>query len=644
MGYNNTGYIVLDSNFVVNPSNIVAIHTISYGAYASFDCGRANNYSPTSNNTTITSSTDLRSSILKIAAGELGNTNGSKYGSGAWCAHFVSWCARQAGVEKNVIANSGYATADDLGVLYFGRKIVNGKRTEIDYSQYVPQKGDLIFFDWENNGICMKTPESFYGDHVGFVESFDLNKKEVKTIEGNSSNAVRRKTYSINDVNIKGYGIPSYPSDSLNGKVSDNISITLLNASVPSKVKQGDAAYFKGTISANSPIKIAGIAIYDSNSNMVSYASKTIYPNTNSVSIDSQIDPSIHISQLPSGTYTYMIFASCMQSIFDILKTTKILKKGTFVVSSANSTVMAGVSLVSLIEKAYVSPSTTTKTDSSSKNSKTYKVGNYTVDTSAGLNVRKGPSTDFDIIGHASLNQEIEVIGRDKGGWYEFMQGDEVAFISDSLVAEEAIDMEALAAAALAASQQSATVPTAKAPVPAVATAPAAQAPAPVQVAAPAGVLFIGDSRCVQMKDAVAGGGCSWICQNGARYEWFADTAIPRADGMVGKGTKVVICMGVNDTGDVSKYAALTNVKAAEWTARGAKVYYVSVNPVSENPYTSTEQVDNFNASIVGQLIGVRWIDTNTYLKGVGYNLVDGLHYDNDTYLKIFSGIISGLR
>lgn len=259
-------------------------------------------------------------------------------------------------------------------------------------------------------------------------------------------------------------------------------------------------------------------------------------------------------------------------------------------------------------------------------------------------NIRKGPSTDFDIIGHASFNQEIEVIGRDKGGWYEFMQGDEVAFISDSLVAEEAIDMEALAAAALAASQQSATAPTAKAPAPAVATAPVAQAPAPVQVAAPAGVLFIGDSRCVQMKDAVAGGGCSWICQNGARYEWFADTAIPRADGMVGKGTKVVICMGVNDTGDVSKYAALTNVKAAEWTARGAKVYYVSVNPVSENPYTSIEQVENFNASIVGQLVGVRWIDTNTYLKGVGYNLVDGLHYDNDTYLKIFSGIISGLR
>lgn len=236
----------------------------------------------------------------------------------------------------------------------------------------------------------------------------------------------------------------------------------------------------------------------------------------------------------------------------------------------------------------------------------------------ADVNIRKGPSTDYDVIAHGKLNQEISAIGRDKDGWYEFMLGDEIAFVSDKYVSES---------------------PIAEAVVLTNNTPPSTN----VNVAAPAGVLFIGDSRCVQMREATGGGGCSWICKNGARYEWFAETAVPQADTMVGKGTKVIICMGVNDPGDVDKYATLTNLMTAQWVARGAKVYYVSVNPVWENPYTSEEQVTAFNSSIVGQLMGVKYIDTHSYLMGSGYKLVDGLHYDAPTYLSIFSAIIASL-
>lgn len=41
LGCNDTGFIVLDSNSVVCPSNIVAIHTINYSTFPTFDCGRA---------------------------------------------------------------------------------------------------------------------------------------------------------------------------------------------------------------------------------------------------------------------------------------------------------------------------------------------------------------------------------------------------------------------------------------------------------------------------------------------------------------------------------------------------------------------------------------------------------------------------
>lgn len=167
-------------------------------------------------------------------------------------------------------------------------------------------------------------------------------------------------------------------------------------------------------------------------------------------------------------------------------------------------------------------------------------------------------------------------------------------------------------------------------------------APAKV-VSAPAGILFIGDSRCVQMQEAVGGGGCSWIAKNGGRYEWFSETAVPQADNIVGKGTKVVICMGVNDPGNIGNYAALVNQKAAEWSARGARIYYVSVNPVWENPYTSEQQVLNFNASMPGMLSGVRWIDTYNYIQGAGCRIVDGLHFDAETYIKIFNAIVGSL-
>lgn len=171
---------------------------------------------------------------------------------------------------------------------------------------------------------------------------------------------------------------------------------------------------------------------------------------------------------------------------------------------------------------------------------------------------------------------------------------------------------------------------------------PQPAAPAKV-VKAPAGILFIGDSRCVQMQEAVGGGGVSWIAKNGGRYEWFSETAVPQADGIVGKGTKVVICLGVNDPGNIGNYAALVNQKAGEWSARGAKIYYVSVNPVWENPYTSEQQVLNFNAAMPGMLSGVRWIDTYNYIQNAGCRIVDGLHYDAETYVKIFNAIIGSL-
>ncbi len=264
------------------------------------------------------------------------------------------------------------------------------------------------------------------------------------------------------------------------------------------------------------------------------------------------------------------------------------------------------------------------------------------------LNVRSGPSTDYDVYGYLEYNTEVQVLGQyGKNGWYliEFFGGE--AFASNRFIAETQVDLAALRAQqeaeALAAieTQKAAQQAAAQQAVQTQAQSAQAVAPAsPAPVAAPAGVLFIGDSRCVQMKAAVDGGGCSWICENAKGYVWLNDTAIARADAIVGKGTKVVICLGVNDTGNIDNYANLVNAYAAVWAQRGAKTYFCSVNPVWENPYRTEEQVKAFNSAMPGKLAGITWLDTHSWLETNGYRLVDGLHYDGNTYINLFNYII----
>lgn len=64
---------------------------------------------------------------------------------------------------------------------------------------YVPASGDIIFSDWGANGDV---------DHVGIVEYVKDGK--VYTIEGNSGDMCRRRSYVIGSNTIYGYGVPAY--------------------------------------------------------------------------------------------------------------------------------------------------------------------------------------------------------------------------------------------------------------------------------------------------------------------------------------------------------------------------------------------------------------------------------------------------
>ena len=56
------------------------------------------------------------------------------------------------------------------------------------------------------------------------------------------------------------------------------------------------------------------------------------------------------------------------------------------------------------------------------------------------------------------------------------------------------------------------------------------------------------------------------------------------------------------------------------------------------------EQIDKYNKLMQeGFDSNVRIIDTNSYLKSTGFNTVDGLHYDDSTYKKIYDYIKSNV-
>lgn len=136
--------------------------------------------------------------IVTVALSQVGNVGGQPYWSWygfnsrvEWCACFVSWCANECGYI-------------DSGVIPKFAGCVNGSQWFKDRGQwqdrnYEPSAGQIIFFDWEGDGET---------DHVGIVERCENG--IVYTVEGNSGDACRQRSYPVGSSSIYGYGIPAY--------------------------------------------------------------------------------------------------------------------------------------------------------------------------------------------------------------------------------------------------------------------------------------------------------------------------------------------------------------------------------------------------------------------------------------------------
>ena len=134
--------------------------------------------------------------LVELAKGQVGNVGGAPYWSWygfdsrvAWCACFVSWCYGQAGLSE-----PHFAACQSQGVPWFTSHGQWGAR---GYENIAP--GDAIFFDWDLDGSA---------DHVGLVIGTDGNR--VYTVEGNSGDACKIKSYPLDYACIKGYGLMNW--------------------------------------------------------------------------------------------------------------------------------------------------------------------------------------------------------------------------------------------------------------------------------------------------------------------------------------------------------------------------------------------------------------------------------------------------
>lgn len=118
----------------------------------------------------------------------------------AWCATFVSAVAIKCGatdiIPTECSCQQQIALFKKLGAWH-------------ENENMVPAPGDIVYYDWQDGGSGDNKGVS---DHVGIVESVSTTSFTV--IEGNYSDAVKRRTMKINGRYLRGFARPAYGGSS----------------------------------------------------------------------------------------------------------------------------------------------------------------------------------------------------------------------------------------------------------------------------------------------------------------------------------------------------------------------------------------------------------------------------------------------
>lgn len=129
----------------------------------------------------------------------------------SWCAGFISALAIKLGYTNIIPTECSCAK-----MLELFKKL----GVYIENENYTPKIGDIVFYDWQDNG---KGDNKGTPDHVGIV--VDVSRETFLVIEGNYQNAVKDRVMQINGKYIRGFASPKYDVSQGSEKVT-NVSET----------------------------------------------------------------------------------------------------------------------------------------------------------------------------------------------------------------------------------------------------------------------------------------------------------------------------------------------------------------------------------------------------------------------------------
>ena len=119
-----------------------------------------------------------------------------------WCATTVSAAAIECGytdiIPTECSCNQMIKLFQQLGIW-------------VEDDSYVPQFGDIIFYDWDDNGVGDDKGGS---EHVGVVVTNPDDNNQFRVTEGNKNDMVAQRTMTVNGKYIRGYGVPRYDANS----------------------------------------------------------------------------------------------------------------------------------------------------------------------------------------------------------------------------------------------------------------------------------------------------------------------------------------------------------------------------------------------------------------------------------------------
>ena len=152
--------------------------------------------------------------------------------------------------------------------------------------------------------------------------------------------------------------------------------------------------------------------------------------------------------------------------------------------------------------------------------------------------------------------------------------------------------------------------------------------------------IWVGDSRTVGMSLYIS---MTYLAKSSMGLEWFKTVANELYDL---EGYNIILNFGINDMHNINGYINFYNNMPAQVFEKN-KIFIMAVNPVDEAREAETgylaqnSMIEWFNQNMKANIRNdIDFIDTYEYLTKTGFDTVDGVHYDGNTYIKIYNFMV----